>query len=89
MMLKCTEATRLLSEAEDRRLAPGERIRLRLHVLACSACRNFGRQLPFLRDAMRAYRMRPDDPDRDQQLRTAADRSGQRGGGQRGSGQRA
>jgi hypothetical protein len=52
MMLSCKETTRLLSEGEDRKLAFGERIALRVHLAICDGCRNVGRQFKFLRSAM-------------------------------------
>ncbi|QBK04711.1 zf-HC2 domain-containing protein [Hylemonella gracilis] len=48
---KCRQATRLLSEQQDRPLALGEQIPLGLHLLACPYCRNFKMQLRFLREA--------------------------------------
>ena len=55
-MLSCKEATRLLSQAQDRRLSYGERIKLRLHLLACVACSRFSRQLAVLREAASRFR---------------------------------
>ncbi|MBH1988345.1 MAG: zf-HC2 domain-containing protein [Burkholderiales bacterium] len=55
VMLNCAEATRLLSEGQDRELPRGERTVLRMHTWMCSGCRNFGEQLGFLRQATRAY----------------------------------
>jgi anti-sigma factor RsiW len=55
-MLSCKDASRLLSQRDDRALEPLERIRLRLHLFACDACRRFGAQLAFMRRAMRRYR---------------------------------
>jgi len=55
LMLNCAEATRLLSESQDRELPRGERTVLRVHTWMCSGCRNFGEQLGFLRQATRAY----------------------------------
>lgn len=54
-MLKCFGATRLLSDAKERPLGSSERMALRLHLLMCSACRRFGRQVDVLRRAARAY----------------------------------
>ncbi|MGH8766491.1 MAG: zf-HC2 domain-containing protein [Burkholderiales bacterium] len=51
-MLSCKEATQLVSQGMDRRLGFGERIALRLHVAICRGCRNFMRQVGFLRKAM-------------------------------------
>jgi hypothetical protein len=58
MKLTCKEASHLLSQGEDRRLALGERLRLRLHLLICDACANFSRQVETLRRAVRALRER-------------------------------
>ena len=55
-MLSCKEATRLLSQAEDRRLAYGERLKLRLHLGVCAACSRFSRQLALMRDALSRFR---------------------------------
>ena len=55
LMLNCAEATRLLSEGQDRELPRGERTVLRVHTWMCSGCHNFGEQLGFLRQATRAY----------------------------------
>lgn len=54
--LNCREASRKLSEAEDRPLGVGERVGLWFHLKACNACRNFSGQLSVLREAMRNYR---------------------------------
>lgn len=48
-MLNCKHATHLMSEAQDRKLPLGERLPLRLHLLMCGGCRNYGKQLDFLR----------------------------------------
>lgn len=52
-MLSCKEAARLVSQGEDRKLAFGERVALRLHLAVCRGCRNAGDQLRFLREAVR------------------------------------
>ncbi len=54
-MLNCREATRLSSEAQERALALKERMSLTMHVMMCSGCRNFGKQMHTLRQVMRAY----------------------------------
>jgi len=59
MMLTCKEVSRLASQGLDRRLGLGERVRLRLHLAICDGCRNFRRQLAFLRQAV----ARLGDPD--------------------------
>lgn len=63
-MLNCREATRLYSEAQERELTFKERALLRMHVAMCSGCRNFGEQMAFLRDAMRAYAKGRDEKDK-------------------------
>ncbi|TDW58527.1 zf-HC2 domain-containing protein [Oceanimonas baumannii] len=57
-MLKCHQATRLMSEAQERSLTAGEKLSLRLHTLICAACHNFQQQLPVLRRLSRTYARR-------------------------------
>lgn len=61
-MLNCRQATQLCSEERDRSLSLGERTALRLHVLICSSCANFRKQMAFLSLAARRFRegRRPD-----------------------------
>jgi hypothetical protein len=51
-MITCKEATRLVSQGLDRRLAFGERMALRVHLLLCDGCTHFKKQTAFLRKAM-------------------------------------
>ena len=53
--LKCTEASFLLSQAQERALGRGERTVLRVHTWMCSGCRQFGVQLGWLRQAAQAF----------------------------------
>ena len=53
MMLACKEVMRRVSQGEDRDLAFGERVALRLHFAICRGCRNASAQLRFLRLAVR------------------------------------
>lgn len=62
-MMNCRQATRLLSEAQDRKLTLKERTALKLHVLICAACQNFGKQMKELRSLTRAYVKGKDDSD--------------------------
>ncbi|HKP66653.1 MAG TPA: zf-HC2 domain-containing protein [Casimicrobiaceae bacterium] len=55
-LLSCKEATRLMSQAQDRPLGYAERVKLRLHLAACTACTRFSRQMTLLREAMSRYR---------------------------------
>jgi anti-sigma factor ChrR (cupin superfamily) len=50
-MLSCKETAVLVSRAQDRQLSWGERLAMRLHLLICDACRQFVRQVQFLRKA--------------------------------------
>lgn len=51
-MLSCRESARLLSQGQDRRLAFGERVALRVHLVICRRCRNVDAQFRFLRQAV-------------------------------------
>ena len=50
-MLSCKQATVLMSQSQDRKLGLKEKLNLRLHLLMCKGCRNFDRQMAFLRQA--------------------------------------
>jgi hypothetical protein len=63
LRLTCKEASRLQSQGLDRTLTLPERISLRLHTTVCDACTRVGRQLAFLRRALREY-PGPDHDDR-------------------------
>jgi hypothetical protein len=49
----CRQASRLLSQAQERPLTDAERQALRRHLDLCFMCRNFDAQLEFLRAASR------------------------------------
>jgi predicted anti-sigma-YlaC factor YlaD len=51
MMTSCKEASRLASDALNRRLTLREQFALRTHLLSCSACRRFEQQIAFLHNA--------------------------------------
>ena len=53
--MNCRDATRLMSEAQERPLSITERISLRLHLIMCSGCHNFKAQMNTLRLVTRAY----------------------------------
>ncbi len=55
-MLSCKQTAVLVSKACDRRLSWGERLAVRLHLLICRGCRQFVRQLRFLRNAGEYFR---------------------------------
>lgn len=54
-MMNCQQATRLLSDAKERKLRLSEATALKLHTAMCSGCRNFGKQMGSLQDIARAY----------------------------------
>ncbi len=60
-MMNCEQATRLLSESQERDLAMSERTMLRVHTWICEGCRNFGGQLGFIRQAMKGFAARGGD----------------------------
>ncbi len=64
-MLNCKEATRLVSESQDRKLSLLETVPLQFHLMICTGCRNFNKQMPFLREAMRAFtKWEGDEPEK-------------------------
>ncbi|MBA1445522.1 MAG: zf-HC2 domain-containing protein [Chromatiales bacterium] len=52
-MLTCKDASRLISEGQDRKLSQREKIGLRLHLWMCDSCRLFEKQLGHLRQVVR------------------------------------
>lgn len=54
-MMNCLDATKMISESQERRLSVSEKVTLKMHVMMCSGCRNFSLQVPFLSKAMNAY----------------------------------
>ena len=57
----CKEVAALLIAREDRALPLAERLALRLHLAACSACPVFERQLLTMRLALRRWRNYSDE----------------------------
>ncbi len=53
--MHCRNATRLMSEAQERPLSVTEKISLKLHLIMCSGCHNFKDQMNTLRLMTRAY----------------------------------
>lgn len=54
-MPSCLEVTRLISAGMDRPLPVWKRIGLRAHLLVCTLCERYRRQLLFIRDAVRRH----------------------------------
>ena len=51
----CKTATRLQSDALDRKLPLRQRFGLRVHLLLCKWCRRYGKQVAFLRNAAHGH----------------------------------
>lgn len=64
-MLNCHNATRLMSESQERQLSFTERMSLRLHLSMCSGCRNFKDQMGALRQMARRFARGKDASDRE------------------------
>ncbi|BAM04257.1 anti-sigma factor family protein [Phycisphaera mikurensis] len=62
--LTCREASRLGSDALDRRLAVREALAVRLHRSLCTSCRRFGRQLEAMDRALHRVTVRAGPPPR-------------------------
>jgi hypothetical protein len=54
-MLNCKQAAALMSRGMDHKLGALQRISLRLHLVMCGGCRNFGDQLMFLRESCEKF----------------------------------
>ena len=54
-LTNCKEASRLLSQAQERVMSRRDRIRLWFHIRRCIACQRYKRQIALLRTAMRRY----------------------------------
>lgn len=54
-MPSCLEVTRLISTGMDRPLPVWKRISLRAHLLICTWCERYRRQLLFIRNAVRRH----------------------------------
>lgn len=55
-MLTCKQASQLISQSLDRPLSWSDRMQLRFHLVICSACNRFNRQLNQLRAAVHRIR---------------------------------
>ena len=50
-MLNCKRATELMSQGMDKQQSLSQRMNLRFHLMMCSGCRNFKKQMIFLRQS--------------------------------------
>ena len=53
LMYSCEQASKLSSRAMEEPLGRFQRIQLRLHLMLCGHCKNFSRQIEFLRRTSR------------------------------------
>jgi predicted anti-sigma-YlaC factor YlaD len=53
--LTCKEVSVVLSHTQDRDIGLIERLQVEAHLKLCEGCRNFQRQLDFLRRAIRRH----------------------------------
>ncbi|MGB7501808.1 MAG: zf-HC2 domain-containing protein [Azonexus sp.] len=58
-MLSCKVATHLLSEAQDRKLSLSEKLQLEIHLAMCKGCKNYKKQMRFLREACKRLAEEP------------------------------
>jgi hypothetical protein len=54
--LSCKEASRVVSQAQERSLTAFGLWKLRMHLAVCDQCTRFERQIQFMREALRKYR---------------------------------
>ncbi|HEY1228015.1 MAG TPA: zf-HC2 domain-containing protein [Ramlibacter sp.] len=54
-MLKCTEVTELCSRELDQEITLAQKISMRAHLMMCSGCSHYRRQLFTLRSAARRF----------------------------------
>jgi predicted anti-sigma-YlaC factor YlaD len=54
-MIKCKQATQMLSEKLDRTLSAKEKINLAMHTAMCGPCRQFGKQMETIRELSKSY----------------------------------
>ena len=55
-LISCKDASRLISQIQEGHVPFGKRLLVRLHLIFCEACKQFERQIRFLRVMMRHYR---------------------------------
>ena len=55
-MLSCKQASQLLSQSMDSKLSSRQLVALRLHLMLCSMCRRFGRQVIGIQSVLRRFR---------------------------------
>jgi predicted anti-sigma-YlaC factor YlaD len=61
--LTCKEVSVLVSQLQEREISFIERLQLEAHLKLCEGCRNFQRQLDFLRRVVRRHPALREDGD--------------------------
>ena len=61
-LFSCQQASQMVSESLDRPLRLRDRVTLRMHLLMCSFCTRFSRQMRFLRRAAIRFRQAAPEP---------------------------
>lgn len=51
----CKDVTRMASEAMERKLPLRQRLDMKLHLLICTLCMRYVKQLQFMRDAVQQH----------------------------------
>ena len=54
-MLNCKQAAALMSQGMDNELGLFQKLTLRSHLMMCKGCRNFNKQMAFLRQGCRNF----------------------------------
>lgn len=49
----CDETSHLISQALDESISPLQKMRIRMHLMFCKYCRNFIKQMSFIRTILR------------------------------------
>lgn len=55
-LIRCRDATRLISRQQEAPVGGWQRWTLRMHLAVCDYCARFDRQMTLLREAMKRYR---------------------------------
>ncbi len=55
-MMNCKHASQLISRSQDQKLTLKERIYLKFHLVMCSGCTNYRKQMEYIRKAMQQLR---------------------------------
>lgn len=54
-MLRCRQATRIISDSHERSLSLQEKVGVQMHLIACPHCRNFKRNCNELSHLMQQF----------------------------------